>query len=111
MGFEKERRKALAAGRTALSDLEDARNMLSRARDWGIYDTFFNGGFVSGLMKHSRMRDAEACIDRARDGLIGFSNELRDLNLIGINLQPGDLKGLNFNNSWHLTFQYDKLRT
>lgn len=94
MDFEKERREALAAGRTALSNLEDARNMLSRARGWGIYDTFFKGGFVSGLIKHSRMRDAEACIDRARDSLIGFSNELRDLNLTGINLQTGDLIGL-----------------
>ena len=94
MDFEKERREALAAGRTALSNLEDARNMLSRARGWGIYDTFFKGGFVSGLIKHSRMRDAEACIDQARDSLIGFSNELRDLNLTGINLQTGDLIGL-----------------
>ena len=94
MDFEKERDEALAAGRTALSSLEEARSMLSSARGWGIYDTFFKGGFISGLIKHSKMNDAEACIYQARNDLIRFNDELHDLDLMGINLNTGDLLGI-----------------
>lgn len=93
MDFEKERAEALAAGKNALSSLEEARSMLSSARGWGIYDTFFSGGWISGLIKHSKMNDAEVCIDQARNDLIRFNNELHDLNLLGINLNTGDLLG------------------
>ena len=50
MDFEKERDEALAAGRTALSSLEEARSMLSSARGWGIYDTFFKVDLFPGLL-------------------------------------------------------------
>ena len=93
MDYEKEVNEALYAGRNALSSLNEARSMLSSARGWGIYDTFFKGGWISGLIKHSKMRDAEDCIANARDSLINFNNELNDLNLLGINLDTTDLLG------------------
>ena len=93
MDFEKERDEALAAGRAALSSLQDAREMLSSARGWGIYDTFFKGGFISGLIKHSKMDNAEQCIEQARYDLMRFNTELHDLDLMGINLNTGDLLG------------------
>lgn len=93
MDFEKERDEALAAGRAALSSLQEAREMLSSARGWGIYDTFFKGGFISGLIKHSKMDNAEQCIEQARYDLMRFNTELHDLDLMGINLNTGDLLG------------------
>ena len=93
MDFEKERNEALAAGRAALSSLQEAREMLSSARGWGIYDTFFKGGFISGLIKHSKMDNAEQCIEQARYDLMRFNTELHDLDLMGINLNTGDLLG------------------
>ena len=93
MDFEKERDEALAAGRAALSSLQEAREMLSSARGWGIYDTFFKGGFISGLIKHSKMDNAAQCIEQARYDLMRFNTELHDLDLMGINLNTGDLLG------------------
>jgi len=93
MDFEKERLEALNAGRAALSSLQAARQQLSSARGWGIYDTFFSGGFISGLIKHSKMNNAEECINRAKYDLQRFNTELHDLNLMGINLNTGDLLG------------------
>ena len=93
MDFEKERDEALAAGRAALSSLQEAREMLSSARGWGIYDTFFKGGFISGIIKHSKMDNAEQCIEQARYDLMRFNAELHDLDLMGINLNTGDLLG------------------
>lgn len=93
MDFEKERDEALDAGYAALSSLKEARDMLGSARGWGIYDTFFKGGWISGLIKHSKMNDAENCITQARNNLTWFNDELHDLDLIGINLNTGDLLG------------------
>jgi len=93
MDFEKERIEALDAGRRALSSLREAREQLSSARGWGIYDTFFNGGFLSGLIKHSKMDNASQCIERAKYDLQSFNQELQDLNLSGINLETSDLLG------------------
>ena len=93
MDFEKERDEALDAGYAALSSLREARDMLGSARGWGIYDTFFKGGWISGLIKHSKMNDAESCIQQARYDLVRFNEELQDLNLMGINLKTGDLLG------------------
>ena len=39
----------------------------------------FGGGFISGLIKHSKMSDAESEIEAARRSLERFSKELRDI--------------------------------
>ena len=94
MNFEKERREALSAGRSALASLEKARNLLSGAKGWGIYDTFFKGGFISGMIKHSKMEEAQDCIRQAKKDLMNFNKELLDLNLSGIKLNTNDLLGI-----------------
>lgn len=93
MDFEKERTEAINAGYTAISSLENARNMLGSARGWGIYDTFFKGGLISGLIKHSKMNRAQECIDQVKNDLTRFNDELHDLDLTGINLDTKDLLG------------------
>ena len=94
MDYEKEKEEALDAGYAALSSLRAARDMLGSARGWGIYDTFFKGGLISGLIKHSKMNDAENCIAQARYDLTRFNEELHHLNLMGINLNTGDFWGI-----------------
>ena len=93
MDYEKERQEAIDAGYAAMDALEEARDYLSSARSWGIFDTFFKGGLISGLVKHSKMNDAQACIQRAKYALSRFNSELGDLSLSGINIDTGDLLG------------------
>ena len=94
MDFEKERTEALKAGNAALASLEKAAGKLSGARGWGIYDTFFKGGTLSGLIKHSKMKKAKACILQAQADLSRFGSEMRDLGLEGIDLNTFDLLGI-----------------
>ena len=44
-------------------------------------------------LKHSKMDNAEQCIEQARYDLMRFNTELHDLDLMGINLNTGDLLG------------------
>ena len=54
----REIQEAIAAADVALDHLERARRSLSSASGWGLFDTL-GGGFISGLIKHSKMSDAE----------------------------------------------------
>lgn len=74
----REVQEAIAAADVALDHLERARKCLSSASGWGLFDTL-GGGFISGLIKHSRMEDAEREIGLAKRALEKFSNELRDI--------------------------------
>ena len=61
---EKEKREARLAGQRALASLQDARNYLRSARNWGIID-LFGGGGLSGLLKHAKVRDASRSLEQA----------------------------------------------
>lgn len=74
----KEIREAISAADDALTHLRSARRYLDSAGNWGLLD-MFGGGLISGLMKHSKMGDAEREIDNARYALQRFSKELRDV--------------------------------
>ncbi len=76
--YEKERREAVNAGEKALDSLFEAKNQLRKARNWGIYD-ILGGGFLSSLIKHSKIDNARSCIERAKYDLQCFSDELRDV--------------------------------
>ena len=90
---EKERREAYQAGQRALMSLEEARNALNSARGWGIYD-MLGGGFISTLIKHSKMDKAAECIDRAKSELVAFGRELDDVHgYENIDLSTGDFWG------------------
>ena len=65
--FEKEKREAIEAGYAALDALNAAKHSLANARGWGIFDTFFGGGFISSALKHSNMNDANRrCSKKSR---------------------------------------------
>lgn len=89
MDYERERQEAIYAGRCALESLREARNEISKAKNWGLLD-ILGGGFVSTLMKHSKVNNAKSCMERARYDLRRFNSELRDLHL-DVNMEIGDI--------------------
>jgi len=74
----REIQEAIEAADVALDHLEKAKRCISSASGWGLFDTL-GGGFISGLIKHSKMSDAENEIDKAKRALEKFSKELRDV--------------------------------
>ena len=75
----REIQEAIVAADDAIVHLRSAREALGSAGRWGLLD-MFGGGWISGLVKHSRMSDAENEIENARYALQRFSKELRDVN-------------------------------
>lgn len=72
-------REAIAAGERALSSLYVAQDKLKSARGWGMFD-LFGGGFISDMMKHSRLNEASQCMEDAKYQLRIFKKELADVN-------------------------------
>lgn len=79
-GMAREWREAIQAGEQALSSLYAARDELRKARSWGVFD-IMGGGFLTGLMKHSRIDSASEYMEAARDDLYVFERELKDIAL------------------------------
>ena len=65
-------REAIDAGERALRSLYSAQDKLKGARGWGIFD-MLGGGFISDLIKHSKMEEAKYHLQR-------FRKELSDVN-------------------------------
>lgn len=76
---KREIQEAIDAAGVALEHLNRAKRSLTSASGWGLFDTL-GGGFISGLIKHSKMSDAESEINAAKRTLERFSKELRDVN-------------------------------
>ena len=70
--------EAAAAGEKALYSLENAREKLQGAKNWGIFD-MLGGGFFTDMVKHSKMSDATAYMEDAKNQLLVFQRELRDV--------------------------------
>ena len=51
----------------------------------------FGGGFFSSYIKHSKIRDAEALLERAKEHLLVFQRELKDVGGgIKLRIEVGD---------------------
>lgn len=74
----KEINEAINAADDALYHLNRARKSLNSAGNWGLVD-IFGGDLISGLVKHSKMSNAEREIEEAKLSLQRFSKELRDV--------------------------------
>lgn len=81
----KEIREARAAGIRALNSLRRAQKHLDSARGWGIYD-MLGGGMISSLIKHSKIGDAQQCVEQAQYDLQVFSRELADVHLPSVQI-------------------------
>ncbi len=75
---EQEIQEAVRAGERALTSLRRAKEKLDSARNWGIFD-LLGGGFITDMIKHSRMNDAVVLMESARADLQTFQRELRDV--------------------------------
>lgn len=53
----KEINEAIVAGERALNSLYHAQDKLNSAKGWGLLD-LLGGGFITGMIKHSRIDDA-----------------------------------------------------
>lgn len=86
-------REAISAADVALDHLEAAANQLDRAGSWGIAD-MLGGGFLSTLMKHRRMDDADEELEAARDAVRAFARELADVDRsLDLDLDTGGFLG------------------
>lgn len=88
--LEKEKREAIDAGSRALRSLRAAQDNLNSAKNWGIWD-MFGGGFISTMVKHSKMDQAKQNMEEARNDLRNFSRELNDVNMTcHLDIETGD---------------------
>ncbi len=78
--INKEKREAIEAGERALQSLRYAQDNLNSAKNWGMVD-LFGGGFISTMVKHSKMDRAQQYMEQARYDLQSFSRELNDVNM------------------------------
>lgn len=76
----KEINEAIVAGERALNSLYHAQDKLNSAKGWGLLD-LLGGGFITGMIKHSRIDDASRCMEEAKYYLKAFQKELSDIDL------------------------------
>jgi len=77
---KKEINEAIVAGERALNSLYMAQDKLSSAKGWGWVD-FFGGGFLTDMIKHSKMNEASGYMEDAKRHLQSFQKELSDIDL------------------------------
>lgn len=88
--LRKELEEAINAGENALFSLRKAKDNLDSAKNWGIWD-LFGGGFITDMIKHSKLNNASSYMEDARHDLKVFQRELRDVNSnIEFGLDIGD---------------------
>ena len=70
--------QAIMAGERALESLQEADVALAGASTWGLFD-IFGGNFLSGMLKHSRIKDAHYHLENAKRDLLVFQDEYADV--------------------------------
>lgn len=82
--------EAIQAGQEALSCLREAKECLNSAGNWGIVD-MLGGGFLTTMIKRSKMKDADVLVQQARGALKRFQRELMDVeNIPEFHIDTGD---------------------
>lgn len=86
----KEKQEAIEAGQRALNSLRTARENLNSAKNWGVVD-MLGGGFLTTVVKRSKMDQAKHKMDQAKFALRNFSKELNDVNMAcNLNINTDD---------------------
>lgn len=75
----REIQEAVAAGKKALSTVEDALDSLDSADSWATWDTFGGGGLLTDIIKHDHLDEAQAKINTLQMELRAFKTELADV--------------------------------
>lgn len=79
-GQKKDYREAIAAGEQALMSIEAARKQLTSASRWGLVD-IFGGGFLTDVIKHSKLDKAQGLMNQMAYDLKQFQKELGDIQM------------------------------
>lgn len=78
--MRREVNEAVSAGERALMSLRAAETELGSARNWGIVD-LLGGGFLTDLIKHSKINRAVSYVESAKYDLHRFEKELNDVQM------------------------------
>lgn len=70
--------EAIRAGEQAYDNLKSAKDCLSSAKNWGIWD-MLGGGFISSMIKHGKINAASGYVEQAKASLKKFQKELNDV--------------------------------
>lgn len=81
--------QAINAGNRVLERIDEVYDYLSSASNWGLFDMLSKGGFISGMIKHSKLRNAQEAMDELRYELNVFNSELDD---VRVNNDVGQLE-------------------
>ena len=76
----KEINEAIVAGKRVLGFANDARDCLDSADGWSTWD-LFSDGIMADIMKHSKLDEAQECIQRMQSSLRNFRTELSDVKI------------------------------
>ncbi|WP_243142140.1 hypothetical protein [Flintibacter sp. KGMB00164] len=76
----RELEEAFAAGQNALTITDQIVDSLNSAESWGTWD-LVGGGLVADLAKHSRLDEAQACVESLQSQLRRFKTELADVTI------------------------------
>lgn len=76
----RELEEAFAAGQNALTTTDQIVDSLDSAESWGTWD-LVGGGLVADLAKHSRLDEAQACVESLQSQLRRFKTELADVTI------------------------------
>lgn len=90
MDYQREVNEAIQAASQALRSLQQAKESLNSAGNWGILD-MLGGGLISTFVKHSKMEDAERLVQQARSDLKRLQKELMDVDTVAeFHIETGD---------------------
>ena len=90
MDYQREVNEAIQAANQALRSLQQAKESLNSAGNWGILD-MLGGGLISTFVKHSKMEDAERLVQQARSDLKRLQKELMDVDTVAeFHIETGD---------------------
>lgn len=90
----KEINEAIQAIDVTLGHLNKAKQHLSSAGNWGIFD-MVGGGIFSSVMKHGKMNNAKIALQNAKNSVKQLRDELDDVSeVILIELNVGEFLSL-----------------
>ena len=90
IAYENEIFEAITAADEALEKLYEAKNSLTSARNWGIFD-MVGGGLVATAIKRKKMSNAQKIMNNAKQALEKFEDEIDDIDdIIELNFDMSD---------------------